>query len=157
VSTKDALAMQSMYGFNRKPFEFGPAVRKNEPLVNADDRFPMLFLYQLFETLVRFMHPRLGDTFPDSFILQLTRFLENSILMPEDEPPKNPDSIFRKSISNSTFDGIVTGFSPVLIQLYLECSGYASGTSPHQIRQLEAGAKIDPIVDVIVDEISLAS
>jgi hypothetical protein len=96
--------------------------------------------------------PRLGDTFPDSLILQLTRFLENSILMAESEPPKNPDSIFRKSISNSIFDGIVIGFSPALIQLYLECSGYASGTSPHQIRQLEAGAKIDPNVDVTIDK-----
>jgi hypothetical protein len=115
-----------------------------KPLANAADPFTMVFLYQLLEAPVRFAHPRLGDTFPDSLILQLTRFLENSNLMPEDEPPKNPYSIFRKSISTSTFDDIVTRFSPALIQLYLECSRYALGTSRHQIRQLETGAKNRP-------------
>jgi hypothetical protein len=79
-----------------------------KPPASAADSFLTLFLYQLFETLVRFAHPCLGDTFPDSLILQLTGFLENSILMPEDEPPKNPYSIFRKSISISIFDHIVT-------------------------------------------------
>jgi hypothetical protein len=123
-----------------------------KPLANAAHLFPTLFLYQLFEELVRFAHPRLGDTFPDSLILQLTGFLENSILMREDEPPKNPYSILGKSISISIFDDIITRFSPALIQLYLECSGYASGTSLHQIRQLEAGATIDPNVDMTSDE-----
>jgi hypothetical protein len=101
---------------------------------------------------VRFAHLRLGDTFLDSLVPQVTGFLEKSIVMPEDEPPKNPYTIFCKFISISTFNDIVTRFSPALIQLYLERSGYASGTSPHQIHQLEAGAKIDPNVDVTVDE-----
>jgi hypothetical protein len=52
VSTKDVLVMQSMYRFDRKPFEFGPAALKNKPLANAAGRFPTLFLYQLFEALV---------------------------------------------------------------------------------------------------------
>jgi hypothetical protein len=152
ASMQDAPAMRSTYGFDRKPLDLDPASLKNEPLSGAADPFATLFLYQLFEALVRLAHHRLSETFPDSLILQVTRFLENSILMPEDEPPKNIYSIFRKSISTALFDDVVTRFSPTLIQLYLEFAGYASGCSQHQIRQLEAGVKIDPRVDVMVDE-----
>jgi hypothetical protein len=145
-------AMKSTYGLQRKSLDFDPGCLKNKPLSGAADPFATLFLYQLFEALVRLAHHRLHETFPDSLILQVTRFLENSILMPEDEPPKNPYSIFRKSISTAAFDDVVTRYSPALLQLYLEFSGYASGCSQHQIGQLEESIKIDARVDVTVDD-----
>jgi hypothetical protein len=146
-------AMRSTYGTELYVQKgFSPALLANDPLKLAADPFATLFLYQLFEALVRLAHHRLRETFPDSLILQVTRFLENSILMPEDEPPKNEYSIFRKSISNATFDDVVTKYSPILIQLYLEFSGYAAGCSLHQIRQLEAGIQIDPHVEIAAEE-----
>jgi hypothetical protein len=144
--------MKSTYGLPRKSLEFDPTFLMNKPLSGAADPFATLFLYQLFEALVRLAHHRLHDTFPDSLILQVTRFLENSILMPEDEFPKNPYSVFRKSISTATFDEVVTRYSPALLQLYLEFSGYASGSSQHQINQLAESIKLDPRVDVTIDE-----
>jgi hypothetical protein len=116
-------------------------------LRNDADPFATLFLYQLFEALVKLAHHRLKETFPDSLILQVTRFLENSILVPDDEPPANPYSIFRRSISTPSFDDVVTKYSATLIQLYLEFAGYATMCSIHQIRKLEIGIKIDPNVD----------
>lgn len=124
---------------------------RNDPLKEAPDPFATLFLYQLFEALVRLAHHRLKESFPDSLILQVTRFLENTIFV-DDAEPLNQWSIFRKSVSIATFDDVMTKFSPQLLQLYLDFSGYSSGTCPFQCRQLEAGLTIETNVDATVKD-----
>jgi hypothetical protein len=86
----EVAVMRSAYGAElRIPKGFSPAVLANDPLKFAADPFATLFLCLLFEALVRLAHHRLSMAFPDLLILQVTRFLENSIFIPEDEPPKN--------------------------------------------------------------------
>jgi hypothetical protein len=144
----DLTATKSIMFVEHSRIIASPGAFRNDPLRKEADPFATLFLYQLFEAFVRLAHHRLKESFPDSLILQVTRFLENSILMPDDEPPANPYSIFRRSISTSTFDDVVTKYSGTLIQLYLEFAGYAALCSIHQIRKLEIGIRIDPNVDV---------
>ncbi|OHT05761.1 hypothetical protein TRFO_26441 [Tritrichomonas foetus] len=142
-------SMPSTFGFDRVN-DLEPITFENQPLKFSPDPFATLFLYQLFESLVRLAHHQLKASFPDSLILQVTRFLENSIFV-DDSPPENPYSLFRKSVSNTQFDDMVTKYSPKLLELYLDFSGYASGCSKFQTRQLKMGIQIDSNVDVTVN------
>ena len=150
-SVEKALTLQSTFGVQKIQEMFAVATLANQPLAQAPDPFATLFLYQLFESLVRLAHHKLSESFPDSLILQVTRFLENAIFV-DDEPPQNEYSIFRKTISTPEFDDVITKYSPELIKLYIDFSGYSMGCSRHQIRQLESGMKIDPNVDVTIRE-----
>ena len=142
-------SMASTFGFDKiecsEPINF-----ENEPLRVSPDPFATLFLYQLFEALVRLAHHQLKDQFPDSLILQVTRFLENSIFV-DDLPAENPYSLFRKSISTTQFDNLVTNYSQKLITIYLDFCGYSTGCSRYQVHQLELGVQIDPNVDMNVN------
>lgn len=143
-------SMPSTFGLT--PFDLTePIDFENMPLDSSPDPFATLFLYQLFESLVRLAHHQLRETFPDSLILQVTRFLENSIFV-DDAPPENEYSVFRKSISTSTFDDIITQYSPKLLDLYLDFSGYSSGCSRFQVEQLRQANSIDPNVDVTINK-----
>ena len=139
-------SMPSTFGFvdldNVEPINF-----ENEPLRSSPDPFATLFLYQLFEALVRLAHHQLKEKFPDSLILQVTRFLENSIFV-DDVAANNPYSLFRKTISTTSFDDLVTVYSHQLLTQYLNFSGYASGCSRFQVQQLRSGIQIDPNVDL---------
>ena len=141
--------LRSTYGFNLSTDDIQPQNFRNSPLAKDPDPFATLFLYQLFEALVRLSHHRLGSSFPDSLILQVTRFLENSIFV-DDSQPENEWSIFRKSISTSQFDDTITEHSAKLLELYLDFCGYAEGTSQYQTRQLEDAIKLDDNVDVTI-------
>jgi len=143
--------LRSTYGFNIKSVDISPSFHRNEPLKGVPDPFATLFLYQLFESLVRLAHHRLGKTFPDSLILQVTRFLENSIFV-EDNSTDNKFSKFRKLISESPFDETITEFSNKLLDIYLDYSGFASGCSSFQSRQLEKAMKLDPNIDVTMSD-----
>lgn len=144
--------LRSTYAISQEYIEdFSPASFKNAPLSEAPDPFATLFLYQLFESLVRLAHHRLESQFPDSLILQVTRFLENSIFI-DDAAPENEYSQFRARISEPSVDDAVTQHSPLLLDLYLDYCGFASGTSAFQARQLEQGIALDSNVDVAITE-----
>lgn len=139
--------LRSTYGFTMSTEDISQSNFRNNPLQDAPDPFATLFLYQLFESLVRLAHHRLGSQFPDSLILQVTRFLENLIFV-DDTQPENEWSTFRRSISEQKFDDMITEVSPKLLDLYLSFCGYSSGTSTFQTKQLDAAVRLDSNVDV---------
>ena len=148
-SLKQSPLLKSTYAFSLSTEDITPDSFRNVPLAKDPDPFATLFLYQLFEALVRLAHHRLGSQFPDSLILQVTRFLENSIFV-DDSQPENEWSIFRKSISTQQFDDTITEHSTKLLDLYLDFCGYASGTSIYQQKQLDDALKLDDNVDVSI-------
>lgn len=123
----------------------------NRPLDDGPDPFATLFLYQLFESLVRLAHYILEEEFPDSLVLRVTRFLEGYIFV-DDSEVENEYSQYRKDISTGEFDEAVTRYSDKLLRIYLDYSGYSYGCAPIQTQQLEEASRFDPNVDVTVRE-----
>lgn len=148
--TKPSALLASTYCTPRMS-SLRPEIFENSPLEKSPDPFATLFLYQLFESLVRLAHHKLRDQFPDSLILQVTRFLENLIFV-DDLPAENKYSQFRKSISYAEFDDAITKVSQRLLDLYLDYSGFASGCSLFQTRQLDTSIELDSNVDVTIVE-----
>lgn len=124
---------------------------QNSPLESSPDPFATLFLYQLFESLVRIAHHKLAKDFPDSLILQVTRFLENFIFI-DDAEIENEYSLFRKEVSTVEFDDLITQFSFHLLKFYLNFSGWSHGCSRVQASQLSSSWKLDQNVDVCITE-----
>jgi hypothetical protein len=152
ISANQFASVKSTYGLAvATGGECTPIMMQNDPLGTNPDPFATLFLYQLFESLVRLAHHRLSESFPDSLILQVTRFLENSIFV-DDIAPQNDYSIFRKSISTPGFDDVVTKYSRELVLLYLDFSGMSYGCSRHQMDQLSKSLEIDNNVDMVIEK-----
>lgn len=120
----------------------------NEPLIDAPDPFATLYMYQMFEGIVRLAHNHMVSKCPDSIVSQVTRFLETCIFM--DAPNgENEWSIFRESLATEEFDALTTKHSKELNELYLDFCGFASGSSRFQARQIMTGLDIDRNIDVI--------
>lgn len=137
----------SIYGFSAEELKYRPVPYENDALGKAPDPFATLFLYQLFEALVRLAHHIMKEMYPGSLVLQVTKFLENSVFADHVEC-QNEWARFRESISSEEFDGVVKTHSTELIKAYVEFAGYASGSSVRQARQLSDAVSIDTDVDV---------
>ena len=137
----------SIYGFSAEELKYRPVPFENDPLGKAPDPFATLFLYQLFEALVRLAHHMMSPTYPSSLVLQVTKLLENYIFA-DHVDPENEWAAFRESISTDEFDSFVKKHSTELLKAYVDFAGYASGSSIHQARQISDALSIDTDVDV---------